>query len=130
MTGVRWTQDDYRDYLERLGAAGKRVLAGDGGVAVRAADAKPARRAAAAPAYGAEKVHPRYRVHIHHRSQRLADATGRSHKAAVDGIVLGGILPDDSPKCLAGISESYEKAECNETVIEVYEIMEPTDEPR
>ena len=37
------------------------------------------------------------RIHVHSFRHRLADADGISAKAAIDGLVLAGILPDDSP---------------------------------
>ena len=111
-----WTVEEYRAYL-RTG-----IAPGDDRPAVSAADAKPARRAKPAAKDEVKEIHPRYRVDVHHRSRRLADATGRSHKAAVDGIVRGGILPDDSPEYLEEIRETRRQGERDETVIEVWQI--------
>jgi len=112
----RWTVEQYRAYL-RTG-----IAPGNGHPAVPAADAKPARRAKPAKKNAAEEVHPRYRIDVHHRSRRLADATGRSHKACVDGIVRGGILPDDGPQYLEEIRETRRQGSRDETIIEVWEI--------
>jgi len=51
-------------------------------------------------------------VHIHVRSirRRLADADGICAKAAIDGIVHAKILANDSPKEVAEVSYSQEKA--------------------
>ena len=57
--------------------------------------------------------------HGDHRSRRLADATGRCHKFAVDGLVRSGILPDDSPAYLQEIRETFKQRKNDETVIEV-----------
>jgi len=117
MKNDHWTVEEYRAYL----CTG--IAPGDHHPAIPAADAKPARRAEPAAEDAAEKIHPRYRIDIHHRSRRLADATGRSHKAAVDGIVRGGILPDDGPEYLEEIRETRRQGERDETVIEVWEII-------
>ena len=112
----RWSVEEYRAYL-RTG-----IAPGDDHPAVPAADAKPARRAKPAPQDAAEAIHPRFRIDVHHRSRRLSDATGRSHKAAVDGIVEGGILPDDSPEYLEEIRETRRQGQRDETIIEVWQI--------
>lgn len=104
--GVRFTQEEYEAYLARHNRS-----------AVRAANSKPARCDEAAPAVKAKEVHSRVRINVHHRTRRLADATGRSHKAAVDGIVRGGILVDDSPKFVEQISETFEQSKVEETII-------------
>ena len=38
------------------------------------------------------------RIHIVSYRKRLADADGISAKAAIDGLILGGVLRDDSPE--------------------------------
>src|SRR6185369_8741121 len=108
--GIRLTEEEYAAIVARLNRP-----------AVRAADAKPARRAVTAPADEVKEIHSRYRIAIHHRTRRLADATGRSHKAAVDGIVRGGLLPDDSPKYHEATTETFEKADYDETRIDLIE---------
>ena len=108
---LRITEEEYAALLARQNRA-----------AVRPANAKQVGRDAAAPAAKAKEVHSRVRIRVHHRTRRLADATGRSHKAAVDGIVRGGILIDDSPKFVEKISETFEQSKIEETIIEVWEI--------
>jgi hypothetical protein len=56
----------------------------------------------------AKEVYPRVCIRVHHRSRQAADATGRCHKWAVDGIVRGGILVDDSPKYVKEVTETFE----------------------
>jgi hypothetical protein len=56
-----------------------------------------------------ERLDKKCRIHIHSRTKRLADADGRSGKAAIDGIVLAGILPNDNPKYVKEVSHSQEK---------------------
>lgn len=62
------------------------------------------------------------RIHIHSRRYRLTDPDGVSAKAAIDGIVLAGILPDDTAKQIKEITFSQEKipqSEIEETIIEL-----------
>ena len=64
----------------------------------------------------------RCRIHVHSRRYKLADPDGISAKAAIDGLVLAGVLPDDSAKCVSQVTFSQEKItseEIEETVIEV-----------
>ena len=59
-------------------------------------------------------------LHVHHRRHRLADPDGISIKAAIDGLVLAGILPDDSSKFISEITQSQEVVKGNEeTIIEI-----------
>ena len=130
MTTIRWTEEEYAEWLRRnrgdqWTAAERKILEQRGKSSnhptLPVADAKHPRRAFSKPKAEAQEVYSRYRIHIHHRSRRLADATGRSHKAAVDGIVRGGILRDDSPRHLEEIRETYEQAAVEETIITVEE---------
>jgi len=62
------------------------------------------------------------RVHIHSRRHRLTDPDGISAKAAIDGLVLAGIFPDDTAKCISQVTFSQEKIgseEVEETIIEI-----------
>jgi len=64
------------------------------------------------------------RIHIHSRRHRLTDPDGISAKAAIDGIVIAGILPDDTAKQIKEITFSQEKipkSEIEETIIELIE---------
>lgn len=56
-------------------------------------------------------------IHIHSRRNRLCDADGISAKAVIDGLVLAGILADDSPKEVAEVSYSQEQVEGDEETI-------------
>jgi len=63
-------------------------------------------------------------LHIHSRRHRLTDPDGISAKAAIDGLVLAGVLPDDSAKCVSQVTFSQEKIgsqEIEETIIEIGE---------
>ena len=59
------------------------------------------------------------RIHVHHKTKRLADSDGRSCKAVIDGIVLAGLLRDDSPRFVKEVSQSQEKSKLEETIIDI-----------
>ena len=65
-----------------------------------------------------------FSVSVHHRTNRLSDSDGRSIKAALDACVLGGLLPDDSPKFIPKIpGQTQEKTRGKEeTIIEIRRI--------
>ena len=64
----------------------------------------------------------KFSIHVHSRTNRLSDPDGRSVKAAIDGLVLAGILPDDSSKFISEITQSQEAVKGNEeTIIEIRE---------
>jgi hypothetical protein len=115
MSGIRWTHEEVEQYLQKHFKA-------DDHSAVPAPDAKPDRRNAPAPKNAAKEISPRFSITIHHRSRRLADPTGRSHSAVVNGLVRGGILPDDSPLYVKEIRETYEQRKNEETVIQICSI--------
>lgn len=62
------------------------------------------------------------RIHIHSKRKRLTDADGVSAKAAIDGLVHGGLLQDDSAKFVTEVSYSQEKSKEEETTIELWEV--------
>lgn len=66
-------------------------------------------------------LHPPVRIHIHSKRKRFVDADGVSAKAAIDGLVHAGILPDDSANYVQEVSYSQEKADEEETIIEIWE---------
>ena len=64
-------------------------------------------------------------IHIHSKRKRLVDADAVSAKAAIDGLVHAGLLQDDSPQFVEGVSysqEKTEKGEPEETIITLQEI--------
>ena len=61
-------------------------------------------------------------IHLRSYRHRLADSDGISGKAAIDGLVHAGILPDDSTKYVKEVRYSQEKISTKEkeyTVIEI-----------
>jgi hypothetical protein len=92
------------------------------------------------PGYGvpqAEEV-PRFcapvDVYVTHYRHRLADPQGASTKAAMDAIVRGGLLADDSPKEIREIRDRQKKVPSNESEkteieIRVCEMGPPDDWP-
>lgn len=70
----------------------------------------------------AEGPDTRASILVHSRRRRLTDPDGVSAKAAIDGLVKGGILIDDSPKYVKEVRYSQEKikrGEEEETIITV-----------
>jgi hypothetical protein len=70
----------------------------------------------------AQEADKRCRIRVHSRLHRLGDIGGRSDKAAIDGIVAGGLLPDDGPEMVSEITHSQERCgpdEDEETVITI-----------
>jgi hypothetical protein len=63
-------------------------------------------------------------IHVHSRRHRMADSDGISAKAVIDGLVLAGVLEDDSPKYVKWVTYSQEKIskkEDEETIITITE---------
>jgi len=56
-----------------------------------------------------KRLDPPCGIHIHSTRHRLADPDGISGKAAIDGLVLSGILPGDSAKFVKEVRTSQEK---------------------
>ena len=70
-------------------------------------------------------MHKTCRIHIHSRTHKLADADGRSCKAALDGLREANVLEDDSPQFVKEVSHSQEQiksSEQEETIITITEV--------
>jgi hypothetical protein len=59
------------------------------------------------------------RVVFTHLRTRLADEDGLSGKAVLDGIVLAGVLPDDSTKQVSEVSHRQIKSRVEKTIITI-----------
>jgi len=117
--GKTWNDEDVERQLAKFKTENR--------AAVRASDPEQARLYVVATENEGEKVHSRYRVCVSYRSKKPADPTGRSHKAAVDGLVRSGILLDDSSKYVEFRVPTEEKCKAGEaeaTIIEVWEIAD------
>ena len=68
-----------------------------------------------------EEVCSRVRIHVHSKRRRLCDPDGISAKWAIDGLVKGGLLRDDSAKYIEAVTFFQEHSEVDETIIEVWE---------
>jgi len=68
------------------------------------------------------------RIRVHCRRHRLADPDGISVKAVLDGLVLAGILADDSAKQISEspivTQEKITKAEQETTILTIEEIQQ------
>ena len=62
------------------------------------------------------------RIRFYSKRRRLCDADGISAKAAIDGLVLAGILKNDSPEFVESVSYSQEKSDIEETIITIEEV--------
>ena len=67
-------------------------------------------------------VCPRVRIRVHSKRRRLVDPDGVSAKWAIDGLVQGGLLADDSANHIESVTFTQELAEVEETVITVEEV--------
>lgn len=68
---------------------------------------------------------PQYCLHVHSKRYRATDSGGVSDKAAIDGFIRAGILPNDSPEFIPEeITHTREKCKKGEekTIIEMWEI--------
>lgn len=72
-----------------------------------------------------KQIHKIFSVHVHSRTNKLADSEGRSIKSAIDGLVLAGLLPDDNPSFLPKIpgQTQEKKTGPEETIITITEIQ-------
>lgn len=64
---------------------------------------------------------PPYSIRVHTIRKRLGDPDGVSAKAAIDGIVKAGLLPDDSAKFIKEILFTQEKGKEEKTIITITE---------
>jgi hypothetical protein len=115
MAGIRWTEEEYLEWLKT------KAPSSNLSPSVPSPNLERHTVNAAKAKDETKEVHSRIRITVHHRSRRLADTTGRSHKWAVDGLVRGGILEDDSPKYVGKIEETYEKGK-DQTVITLWKM--------
>lgn len=71
-----------------------------------------------------DETDTRISIHVHSVRKRLTDPDGISAKAAIDGLVLAGLLPDDSPKYIKEVSYSQKKGFPEETIITLTSITD------
>jgi len=127
MSGIRWTEGEYEAYLatlaERSRAKESRRAPRHNRIAVPVADVEPAHVHAGKAKDSDLGLHSRVRIQVHSRRRRLADSDGISAKAVVDGLRAGGLLVDDSARYVESVTYSQERANIEETVIEVWEVL-------
>ena len=89
------------------------------------ADVEPAAGHVPPGAHGREAAYPRVRLTVRSYRSRLADPDGVSVKAAIDGLVEAGVIPDDNAKVVVGLT--IEQVRCKRaeerTVILVQEVI-------
>jgi hypothetical protein len=118
MSGIRWTQEDYERFIAKFGKASLPYCTP---VPTPNLESNPSD--GLTPEDASEKAHPRFRIHYHSRRRRAIDSDGLYSKAATDGLVAGGILPDDSLTNVSSVQFSQELSKTEETIIEIWEIV-------
>jgi hypothetical protein len=113
MAGIRWTQEEYEAYIRGVAAKDR--------AAVPVTDLESDSKHGPKTTNVDETVCPRFRLHVHSKRRRLTDPDGVSAKAAIDGLVKGGILRDDSAKYISAVTFSQELSKLDETIIEVWQ---------
>ena len=58
-------------------------------------------------------------IRVHSKRRRVADPDGISAKAVIDGLVVAGILGDDSAKFVKEVTFSQETCKVEETIIDI-----------
>ena len=66
-----------------------------------------------------KELDKRASIKVHSKRKRLADPDGISAKAIIDGLVLGGILQDDSAEFVSEVSFTQENSKTEETIIDI-----------
>lgn len=84
-------------------------LAGDRVPRAAAADVEPDTEHGPRGAHGDEAAYPRVRLTVRSYRARLADPDGISVKAAIDGLVEAGVIPDDNAVVVVGLTIEQEK---------------------
>lgn len=111
---LRWTEEQYETWVRKTNFTPAISSA------VRPANVEPGSSDAARAPDGPKEIHPRFRVRFHSRRRRLIDPDGLYTKAALDGLVRGAILPDDSAQWIQSVTYRQERTHsAEETVIEV-----------
>ena len=108
MSGIRWTEDELKDYLAR-----------DNRVAVQTANVERNPKHEPAAEDESQKIYPRVCIRFHSKRRRSIDPDGLYSKAAIDGLREAGLLVDDSAKYVESVSYSQEISEIEETIITV-----------
>ncbi len=101
------------------------ALAGDRVPRAAAADVEPHPGDGPGGAHGHEAAYPRVRLTVRSYRARLCDPDGISVKAAIDGLVEAGVIPDDSAAVVAGLTvEQVKCPRAEERTVIVVEAVE------
>lgn len=111
MRAKRWTENDLAAHLARVDLA-----------AVQAAHVERRAGDAAQQAHAGKETHPRFRITVHSRRRRLADPDGLCAKWVIDGLVEGGLLPDDSAQYVEAVTFTQEESDVEDTRIDVIQV--------
>lgn len=113
MSGIRWTEDEYADYL----AKSDQTPYNRSAISITHVESTVSNEQVGAEK-GARLVTP-VRIFCHTITNRLGDCDGRSLKAVLDGIVKAGILPDDSAQCVQEVRFTQELGKEDQTIITI-----------
>jgi hypothetical protein len=118
---IRYNEAEVAEYLARF--YGKATPTPKTDPSLSTSYAQPTKRARVKGSDVGKAVHKRYRVHVHSKRRRRTDSDGVSIKSAIDGLVQGQLLGDDSPDWIPQTpTQSQEKSDTEETILEVWEI--------
>lgn len=119
MSGIHWTKKQYREFLEKQNAKKNKDRNRN---SRKTSNLEPNPRHEPMAKRKVCQINAPVHIHIHSVRKRLADIDGISGKAAIDGLVEGGILPDDNPKYVKKVSFSQEKDKDERTIITIQEV--------
>lgn len=112
------------DLPERYRKQAQEQIASKARTSVHSADSQPVEPLALGAKEAGPAIRTKVRVVVHSRPTRLHDTDGISIKAVLDGLVRGGVLPDDTAESVSEVTFTAPvKAEKGkeETVIELWE---------
>ena len=114
MSGIRITEEEYAAIIARQKARNNRP-------SDPSPDLEPDSDNGSSAKNVGEAVHSRFHIRVHSKRRRLTDPDGLSAKFAIDGLVKGGLLEDDSPTYVESVTFSQELSQLEETIIELWE---------
>jgi len=113
----QWSQQELQEYLKSGKTPSDRT-------ARAAADLECPPRDAPVEAKESPRHPSRVSITIHSYRKRLADPDGISAKAAIDGLVMCGILVDDSAEYVEEVRFKQTKSKIEKTVIVIEDCEE------
>ena len=69
--------------------------------------------------HAAKEINTPVSINVHSVRKRVGDVDGISAKAAIDGLITGGLLRDDSPRFVNRVSYTQEPGKEEKTIITI-----------